>query len=188
MTLSPRLAELEQYLDETRTELVALIERIPESALRRPQAECWSGAEIVDHLRAVEGSIVKVLNKLLRGAPARDARIEVPDSGSLMHELDRFGIVEGGRRVEAPEFVRPSSNPDPAQSLAALAESRKALKAVLQASESVMADLATYPHHLLGPLAFYQWVLFVGQHERRHANQLRQLFEAEAGQGTAHAD
>lgn len=188
MTLPPRLAELERYLDETRAELLALVETIPHETLVQPREGCWTGAQIIDHLRVVEGSIVRVCNKLLRGAPARDARIELPDSGSLMHQLDRFRIAEGGRRIEAPEFVRPAGNPDPVESLAALEESRQALKTVLRASESVMVDFATFPHQLLGPLTFHQWILFVGQHERRHANQLRQLANAQAGQGTMRAD
>jgi uncharacterized damage-inducible protein DinB len=31
------------------------------------------------------------------------------------------------------------------------------------------------PHALLGPLTLYEWVLFVGQHEARHAGQVRDI-------------
>lgn len=176
--MSTHLAELERYLDETRAELLAVVARIPASRLCEGQpAGCWTGAQVVDHLRAVEASIVKVLKKLLREAPARDARIEMPDSGSLMHALDRFRIAERGRKVEAPEFVRPAPDPEPSQSLDALVRSRQDIKRALQASETAMVDLATFPHALLGPLTFYQWVLFVGQHERRHVAQLCEMFD-----------
>lgn len=114
MTRSAELAELEQYLDETRAELLRVVARIPVSRLCEGQpAGCWTGAQVVDHLRAVEGNIVKVLKKLLREAPPRDARIEMPGSGNLMHALDRFRIAERGRKVEAPEFVRPAPDPEP---------------------------------------------------------------------------
>lgn len=55
-------------------------------------------------------------------------------------------------------------------------QSRQEIKRALQASETAMVDVATFPHALLGPLTFYQWVLFVGQHERRHAAQLCEMF------------
>jgi hypothetical protein len=31
-----------------------------------------------------------------------------------------------------------------------------------------------FPHRLLGPLNLYQWVIFMGAHELRHAQQIRE--------------
>jgi hypothetical protein len=32
-----------------------------------------------------------------------------------------------------------------------------------------------YPHPLVGMLNLYQWILFVGQHEGRHSEQIRDI-------------
>jgi hypothetical protein len=39
----------------------------------------------------------------------------------------------------------------------------------------------TVPHPVLGPLNLYQWVLFVGGHESRHAIQIREIAQALSG-------
>ncbi len=35
----------------------------------------------------------------------------------------------------------------------------------------------SYPHPMFGPLDLYQWLVFVGLHESRHACQIRELGE-----------
>jgi hypothetical protein len=32
-----------------------------------------------------------------------------------------------------------------------------------------------YPHSMLGALTLYQWILFLGQHELRHAKQIQSI-------------
>ncbi|MEA2712972.1 MAG: hypothetical protein QOK27_933, partial [Gemmatimonadales bacterium] len=39
----------------------------------------------------------------------------------------------------------------------------------------------TFSHPLLGSLDLYQWILFVGQHEARHAAQIAELGRGQIG-------
>jgi hypothetical protein len=38
-----------------------------------------------------------------------------------------------------------------------------------------LAELMTYAHVLLGQLTLYEWLLFLGQHEGRHAAQIGEI-------------
>ncbi len=76
--------------------------------------------------------------------------------------------------MQAPEIVRPKGAPA-ADSLSSLSASREALLAVCRDADGLAVQAVKAPHALLGKLDLYQWVLMVGQHERRHAAQLRSI-------------
>jgi hypothetical protein len=59
--------------------------------------------------------------------------------------------------------------------LAALAESRRELLSALDLADGLALGQISFPHPLIGPLDLYQWVLFVGQHEARHAAQIEEI-------------
>ena len=62
-----------------------------------------------------------------------------------------------------------------AEGLAALETSRRELLSAVAEGDGLALGTVTYPHPLLGDLNLYQWILFVGQHEARHAGQIREI-------------
>lgn len=179
MPLHPRLAELTDYLDATRSQLLATLEGVTdEQAARRPADGGWSPLQILEHLRLSERATLRLFDHLLREAEAQAVGPE-ESTASVLGSLDRFSLIEPLQPLVAPEPFVPQAAPPLAESLAALAEIRENLKARLgQGSGRALGQL-TFPHPRLGPLDFYQWVLFTGQHEARHTRQIaRRLAEA----------
>jgi hypothetical protein len=91
----------------------------------------------------------------------------------VLGSLDRFAIVEGGRRV-APSSSRPRRRAC-GGGARGLARSRAELLAVLHDGDGLALGQVRATHQLFGEIDLYQWTLFVALHEARHARQLREL-------------
>ena len=184
--MHPRIAELLQYVDEQRAGLEAAVAAVP-PALRavRPEVDSWSVAEVLDHLAKAEGGVARLVERRL--ARAREAGLgpETEDS-SVLRSLDDVldgGLADSPLPLEAPEIVRPQPDADAEAALAVLAGTRAALRAAVRAGDGLALGRVTAQHATLGELNLYQWVLFVGQHERRHARQVRAIGERLAAGG-----
>ncbi len=175
--LHPRLAELVALMTDARAELLAVLEAVPPSeAGRRPPDGAWSVAQIADHLRVVEDGIGRALGRLAKQADPATLGAET-DTASILGALDRYGFAERRYRVAAPSSVRPGDDPELAVAIAALGSSRKRLLELVERLNGLALGRLTFPHPLLGPLSFYEWLLFLGQHERRHAAQAREVIQ-----------
>ena len=170
--LHPRLGELRGELDRTREGLLATVARMPADATGlRPCADGWSIAEVVEHLLIVETGIGRLLGKL--GKQAETLGPET-STASVLSSLDRFELTDPARRIESPTAMSPTGGVTLAESLAGLGESRRRILDLLQrVSGRALGDLAA-PHPLLGQFTFYQWLLFLAQHEERHTLQIRE--------------
>ena len=173
--MHPRLAELLAYTDAQRAVLLDAVATVPEPLReRRPEPEAWSVAEILEHLHLTEQGIAWIINWHVGEAKAAGAAPE-QETGSLLGSLDVFRIPERIVPVASPGIVRPRGAMNAAQAIAALGESRQALTAAAAAGDGLALGTITYTHIVLGALNMYQWLLFVGQHEARHAVQIREV-------------
>jgi len=50
--------------------------------------------------------------------------------------------------------------------------SRAAVMAMRTRIEAIDVSNVTFPHPVFGPLNLYEWLLFIGMHERRHLAQI----------------
>src|SRR5688500_15722383 len=106
--MHPRLAELSEYLAHQRRTLLDVASAVPaDSWQTRPSdGETWSVSEVLEHLYRVERGAAAVLTK--RIAKAREAgHVAETETSSVLGTLDQFGVSELGRRLVAPELVRP---------------------------------------------------------------------------------
>jgi hypothetical protein len=166
--MHPRFCELQDYLAEARQGLLATVSDLTAAQLqRRPAEEVWSPGETLEHLRLTETSIVKILRKLIKEADLSRLGPE-SESSSIMGALDELGLLQVRRRVLAPVFVQPEPGADGQTALAGLSQSRANLIAVIAQADGRAVSSLSFPHPILGSLNFYQWVLFVAQHEVRH--------------------
>ncbi|HYC34069.1 MAG TPA: DinB family protein [Gemmatimonadales bacterium] len=171
--MHPRLVELLEYVGAQRAVLLASVEAVPaERRDVRPAPEVWSVAEVLEHLCLTETGIGRLVARC--AAEARQRGLEPEDDvSSLLGALDRFGLVRGARVGKAPEIVAPSGTWSWSEGLQRLGASREAFGRAVAAGDGLALGRVTFPHPLLGPLSLYQWILFVGQHEARHAAQVR---------------
>ena len=170
-----RLAELVDYAQQARHELISAVVLVPDSLRsRRPAQSAWSVAEVLEHLNRVERGIVRLISRGVERA--RDAGAEPErDETSLLGSLDQLRLLSRQSAVAAPEPVMPRGHLTAAEGLAALETSRRELLSAVAQGDGLALGSVTYPHPLLGDLNLYQWILFVGQHELRHAGQIRDI-------------
>lgn len=183
--MHPRIAELVSFIDVEREGVEEALEAVPPQWRERRQSpEAWTAAEVIDHLARVESGVARVVAR--RSAKAREAGVGAETSEtSVLDRLDHDQI-SGTRKLMAPEIVRPAPGVGAVEAITALREAREALRASLEAADGLALGEIFQAHAALGELDLYQWVLFVGLHERRHARQLRAIAEwsraAEAGE------
>jgi len=180
-TLHPRLAELVALLRDARIELLNVLNTVSFSdATRRPSEDAWSVAQIAEHLRLVESSAGRMLGGIVKQADLEALGPET-ETSSVLGALDRLRFEERRSRLPAPQTVLPGDDADLPAAVAALGETRERLLALIDRVNGRALGRLTYPHPRLGALSFYEWILFLGQHERRHAAQAREVIAALRG-------
>jgi uncharacterized damage-inducible protein DinB len=173
--MHPRLAELSEYLVQQRRLLLEAADMLPgELWPARPDAGRWSVSEILEHLHRVERGTAALLTK--RIASAREAGHALDrETSSVMGTLARYALHDRTRRIEAPQRVLPTENPDRATIERWLAESRGALLAAMENGDGLALGEIRHIHPRLGELDLYQWILAVAEHEKRHTAQVREV-------------
>ena len=136
----------------------------------KPAPDAWSISENLSHLNKVERGLPKLYTMLLQ--KVEEAGLKPETEGSMLNSLDNTVLDDTTQKFQAPERVQPQPGLSKADLLAALQQSRQAvLDAVAPAGEYDLSGV-TWLHPALGDINFYQWVLFIGKHERRHLGQI----------------
>lgn len=169
--MQPRLAELTEYLAQQRRAVLTAAATVPtQQWTDRPAPDRWSISHILEHLHRVEKGTAALLAK--RIAKAREAGHPAEtETSSVLGTLDRFSVSDRGRKLVAPETVDPGDAPDRETVERRLAESRAALLAAIESGDGLALGDIRHTHLRFGELNLYEWILFVAEHERRHAEQ-----------------
>ena len=184
--MHPRIAELKAYLERTRAALLAAVDSVPEpfrDAAPEP-AGAWSPAQVLDHLAVVEAGSVRLMAK--RIARSREAGLGLDrETTSVLGALDGRGVDSRADRWQAPEIVLPRAGATAASALASLRDSRAALLDLLRDADGLHLASVRAMHNRLGDIDMYQWALFIGQHEARHAQQIAEIAASATREGSA---
>jgi hypothetical protein len=176
-----RLAEVMDFVELKRTELLRSFENAPPEQLRRRVAdEAWSVAEILDHLRLVETSVAGLISKRTNDARAAGIGEEL-STVSVLRDLDHLDIEADTTFMEAPSIVRPRADADVSVAIAGLEESRRALRAAADSASGLALGEIKQKHRFFGELDLYQWLIFLGQHEGRHTRQIQRVLQGTRG-------
>ncbi len=173
-----RLAETMNYVEQKRKELIQSFEGVPGDRLcRRPSADGWSVAEILEHLTMVESGVARLITK--RVGRAREAGLgEEKSTESVLPSFDRHRARLDTAVMQAPATVQPRANVDISEALEGLESSRDDLRAAALAANGLSLGEIKHTHPLLGELDLYQWLIFVGQHEGRHKKQIERTLNS----------
>jgi quinol monooxygenase YgiN len=177
----PRIVEILEHLDRHRAALRAAVESVPvEARERRPVPSRWSVAEVLEHLAIVESQIASLIRTRIENARQTGVRAET-ETTSVLPSLEIDRLLDRSTRLVSGDAALPKGDLDAASAWAKLDDERAALRqAVLAADGLALGDLSA-PHRRLGSLNLYQWVIFLGGHEGRHALQIREIGETLAG-------
>ncbi|HET7620163.1 MAG TPA: DinB family protein [Vicinamibacterales bacterium] len=176
--MHPRMQEILSFLDLQRAALARAYEAVP-PGLRslRPAPDRWSAAEVIGHLTVVEGRITQVLRASIDAAteaglgPDRETSPVVPTV-----DVDR--ILDRSRAVTASAGSQPPAGLGADDAWATLEERRADLRRLIHDVDGLALQLVTAANPVLGSLNAYQWLVFVGAHERRHAAQIDEITAA----------
>ena len=173
--MHPRIQEVLEYLDTTRSELGKAVEDVsPARREERPGPDRWSVAEVLDHLAITEGRIVKLVAGKIAAAKAAGLGAEL-ETSSVIDSINRARITDRSRRATAPEMIQPQSGRDAASVWSALDQSRASLRQAILAGDGLALADVKHEHPVLGLINLYQWIVFVGSHEARHTAQIREI-------------
>lgn len=178
--MHPRLQEVFDYAERARTDLLTLLTEVtPDEWESRAGSGGWTVREVVEHLALVESGSVRALFRAFR--TARDAGLgQETEAGSVLSSLDWSRLTEVVTPIKAPSFTQPTGA-SIAELREQLATSRSGLRKFAAEADGYALAGVEFPHPRLGSLNLYQWVLMIGQHERRHLRQIRNILTEVAG-------
>ncbi len=169
--MQPRLQEIQEFITLRRRDLLGAVDGVPPGT---SPPSGWSVAAIVDHLRATEEGISKLLHVTVSRIPEAARKLET-ETSSVLHSLDHQRLLDRTRKMRAPVTVQPRTDVGLPDALAGLQESRVRLLKTITEVDGVALGTYSYPHPAFGVLDLYQWLVFLGAHETRHAAQIREL-------------
>ena len=173
--MHPRITELVNYLETQRAAVLGAAHAVP--AARWPETPTgggWSVSEVLDHLHRVESGVARLIAKRAGAARAAGHAAETGTS-SMLGALAGRGVEDRNLRIEAPAQVAPAPAVDADRGVAALGESRASLLDAIGVADGLALGDIHHTHLVLGEINLYQWILFVGLHEKRHQSQLVEI-------------
>jgi hypothetical protein len=174
------VSEILDSIDETRARLNERLENLTEEQQNfRAAPDAWSVAEIAEHLSHIERQMTQLLGMMLKKGESEGARrAEAEDALPSPVSIEQFAEQARTQKYKAPDSVQPRGGVSIADSLAALRETRAALRSMRPRIEQLDGTQLRYPHPSFGPLDLYQWLIFIGAHEARHLRQIETLLGA----------
>jgi hypothetical protein len=171
MSRTDDLRQARERMEAVRAEIYAAVAGKTDGELLALPADCgWSAAEVLDHLRNAEGSLVRALTKHEKGEPTRIPR------RAWWYRLP-MSPVFWKIKFRAPKLVRPRPRAEvnPQEVLGQLRASRAALLALAdRMGEERFAEMI-FPHFLLGRFSGLDWFCFIAGHEGKHLGQIRRV-------------
>jgi hypothetical protein len=174
--MHPRTEEVLAHLDHFRAVLLESVQEVPAAQRdQRPAPDRWSVAEILDHLGIVEGNVVRMLRKHFELARTEGLRAE-PEDGPVVPSVPVALVLDRSHRIEAPERILPTTGLTAEAAWQVLRDRREALRNLVSEFDGcALGDvIPPYPHPIFGRFNGWQWIVFLGAHEGRHAAQIRE--------------
>ena len=168
-----------RHLDENRVVLRAAVDGVPRNLREtRPAPDRWSVAEVLEHLARVERGVTSLLTKHLADADATSAFLPDAETSSVVATINNELLVDRRHKITTGERVAPTGEVSSDAAWTALESSRQGLKALVSSYEGRDISSVMLPHPVLGPINAFQWVVFIGTHEARHALQITEVSQS----------
>jgi hypothetical protein len=101
------------------------------------------------------------------------------DSTPVLPTVDVSAVVDRRATRVAGPASQPRGNVTMAAAWEHLEAATDALRKAVGAADGLALGEVHAPHPALGPLNLYQWLIFIGAHEARHADQIREIGTAQ---------
>jgi uncharacterized damage-inducible protein DinB len=172
--MHPRLQELFAYLSVRRHALREAVDAVPEAQRnQQPEPDRWSVAEVLEHLALVEARFKTIVSDRLNEARASGLGAEL-ETDSIVGTFNQAGLLDRSSKHVAPEVVRPQSS-DWKTAWSHLEDVRRSFLDVYLSGDGLALAEVVHVHPRLGSLNLYQWGVWLGGHEARHTEQIREI-------------
>jgi hypothetical protein len=172
--MHPRTQELLNFLETSRIRLREAVEAVPpERREAPPQNGRWSVAQVIEHLAKVESGIARLIRRRVGEAKVAGLAPETEIS-SVLWSLDVGRVVDRRAPLDAPDRVRPGADLTVEDAWRAFESAHDEARQSVAETDGLAIGALSHPHPSLGPLNLYQWIIFLGAHELRHAMQIRE--------------
>ena len=162
-----RTTTLQSALVTVTEKLVQQLQQFtPAAFVIKPNEQCWSAAEVAEHLLIVSKNVTRVLQA--DGAVpdrAPDAKLAVIQEA----------LLDRATRREAPDNVRPTGSMQDQQELITGLQKQMQLLAQVVEEKEQNELCAIYPHPRLGRLTRLEWAYFIVYHTERHCKQMEDI-------------
>jgi len=155
--------------DQAREELLQEVNKLTDEEInRKPTEGKWSIRQIMEHLVLMEGGIAKTVAEQLSSEDKHNTA-DKPIEFTINRET----------KVQAPEFMVPGDEFLTLDALKQkLAYTHEQLNQLAEHADPDELATRSYPHPVFGEMNLKQWIPFVGYHEKRHIEQIREVKEA----------
>lgn len=153
-------------IDEKRKQVVDFLDGISdEEAKRKPEENAWSILEVAEHLYLMEQLVAHQVSQAIKQGDQQQAS-EKPIQRTTNREY----------KVEAPESVRPKGEfHSLKEAKDGLEKTREATLFLVHNKDSEILQNRTFPHPAFGDMNLEQWIEFIGWHELRHLDQMKEV-------------
>lgn len=173
--MHPRISEVLSFLDTRHRELARAVAAVPPARqAQRPSADAWSVADVLGHLAVVEEMITGLLRSRIAAAREKGLGPEA-ETSPIVPTVDIDRVLDRTRRITAALEWQGPAGMDGATAWARLESAHAGLVEVIRAADGLSLCQVGARNPLLGPLNAYQWVVFMGAHEARHTEQIREI-------------
>lgn len=164
-----------EFLEQNRQDWLSLLGSLSEAEFRRrPEANSWSIADILEHVILAENQLYPLISdRMLKEQPKltpSDQRVK--DLAVIM------AVTNRSRKFTAPEIIRPSGKLISKQELIDMfSKARGQTVAFIRTTD---ADLRKFyrENPIMGPIDAFQWCIFLGAHSERHLAQAKEVAAA----------
>ena len=163
--------EIERVLEDGMNALADSLAGVDEgTALLRPPGGSWSVADCVEHIALTEAAL---LTRLEDATPAG-----VSHADAAREARFRDLAMNRGRRIEAPELVRPASGSTTlAEAHDKVQAARSRTLAFVRAFRGDLRSWLTQHPLITRPVNCYEMLLLIALHPKRHAQQIAEIRE-----------
>jgi hypothetical protein len=168
------LEEVFSRLDRSRSTLRAAVDSVSREAREtRPAPDCWSAAEVVEHLSIVERifgeRIANAIEARAAGLDRESAdRVELPDPIQTR-------MADRVNKRKAVDAALPTGTLSCDAAWAAFENNHTRVRAAVGAADGLALGEVTVDHPFFGTLTIYQWIELMAAHEARHTEQIKEI-------------
>lgn len=174
--LHQTLGEVVERVESDRAMLLAASRNLTQAQLDfQPAEDRWSIGENLCHLALTEKGVGRLISMKVAQAQKAEKHVAI-ETPSQLTSLDAYDIPNNKRKMKVPDpKLTPRHGIAKDELFTRLDESRNALRTSFASLAEYDLAAHTFPHPVFGEINLYQWILFIGHHERRHLNQINSV-------------